>query len=185
MCFLKLNCFHHSITRNQHKEIYDSYVSLQLLESRPIDQLHRKTVPVLGSSRGYLEFDLDQKKKERIFPQWRTISRGGSRIAPTNRPVIFSVAAPKRRARGEEFGSGTCMHRTGETTRNVNSSLIEMPRKDSPFNRDPNDKFLFPRVISCPRIFVQIRVGWKCRSRTTLPPHYTPYGPLLGSNITV
>lgn len=125
------------------------------------------------------------KKKERIFPQWRTISRGGSRIAPANRPVIFSVAAPKRRARGEEFGSETCMHRTGGTTRNVNSSLIEMPRKDSPFNRDPNDKFLFPRVISCPRIFVQIRVGWKCRSRTTLPPHYTPYGPLLGSNITV
>lgn len=102
---------------------------------------------------------ISTKKKERIFPQWRTISRGGSRIAPANRPVIFSVAAPKRRARGEEFGSGTCMHRTGGTTRNVNSSLIEMPRKDSPFNRDPNDKFLFPRVISCPRIFVQIRVG--------------------------
>lgn len=56
-----------SITRNQHKEIYDSYVSLQLLESRPIDQLHRKTVPVLGSSRGYLELDLDQKKKRESF----------------------------------------------------------------------------------------------------------------------
>lgn len=88
-----------------------------------------------------------KKKRESFhsgarFPEAALVSR-----QPIDR-LYFRL--PLRRARGEEFGSGTCMHRTGGTTRNVNSSLIEMPRKDSPFNRDPNDKFLFPRVISCP-----------------------------------
>lgn len=93
----------------------------------------------------------EREKKKRIFLRWRTISRGGSSYrANQSTGYIFSRSSKKK---SEGSGSGTRMHRTGGgTTRNVNSSLIEMPSKDSPFNRDPNDKFLLLRVISCPRI---------------------------------